>query len=63
MEIKSAFLDGTADITVSVDRIVDNNEYQFEVIVNDSKLYMTREEWEQIKDFVDNSMDFLNQNY
>lgn len=63
MEIKSAFLDGTADIAVSVDRIVDNNNYQFEVIINDSKLYMTSEEWEQIKDFVDNSMDFLNQNY
>lgn len=63
MEIKSAFLDGTADITISVDRIVDNNEYQFEVAINNSKLYMTREEWEQIKDFVDNSMDFLNKNY
>lgn len=63
MEIKSTFLDGTADITISVDRIVDDNKYQFEVIVNDSMLYMTSEEWKQIKDFVDNSMDFLNQNY
>ena len=63
MEIKGAFLEGTADITISVDRIVDNNNYQFEVIINDSILYMTNEEWRQIKDFVDNSMDFLNQNY
>ena len=63
MEIKGAFLEGAADITISVDRIVDNNKYQFEVTINNSILYMTSEEWEQIKDFVDNSMDFLNQNY
>lgn len=63
MEIKGAFLNGTVDIMISVDRIVDDNNYQFEVTINDSILYMTSEEWEQIKDFVDNSMNFLNQNY
>lgn len=63
MEIKGAFLEGTADIMISVDRIVDDNKYQFEVTINNSILYMTSEEWRQIKDFIDNSMDFLNQNY
>jgi hypothetical protein len=63
MEIKSAFLEGTVNIEISVDRIVDEDKYQFEVVINDSPLYMTSEEWKQIKDFVDNSMDFLNKNY
>lgn len=63
MKIKGAFLDGTADISVSVDRLMADNNYQFEVIVNGSKLYMTSKEWDQIKDFINNSMDFLNKNY
>lgn len=63
MEIKSQFLDGTLDVSISPDKTIKENEFQYEVFLGSTVAYMSRDEWHKIKDFIDSAMDFIDENY
>lgn len=62
MKITSCLCDGSYDFEIEHKEYRANNESTFEIWIGSTMLIVTREEWMQINDVVERSMNFLDLN-
>lgn len=62
MEIKNTFLKGNLDISVDSTSLKIEGEPQYDLLINDDCYTLSRQEWIEIKDFIDNAIDFIDCN-
>lgn len=62
MEIKNIFLDGNLDISVESTNLKEEGEPLYNLLINDDCYTLSVNEWEDIKDFIDNAIDFIHDN-
>lgn len=62
MEIKNVFIDGNLDISVESTSLKEEGEPLYHLLINDECYAMSRQEWIQLKDFIDNALDFIDDN-
>ena len=62
MEIKNIFLDGNLDISVESTSLREEGEPLYNLLINDDCYTLSVDEWEDIKDFIDNAIDFIHDN-
>lgn len=62
MEIKNTFIDGNLDISVESTSLEIEGENQYNLLINDDCYTLSRQEWIEIKDFIDNAIDFIDSN-
>ena len=62
MEIKNVFIDGNLDISVESTSLKEEGEPLYNLLINDECYTLSRQEWIEIKDFIDNAMDFIDDN-
>ena len=62
MEIKNVFIDGNLDISVESTSLKEQGEPLYNLLINDECYTLSRQEWIEIKDFIDNAMDFIDDN-
>lgn len=62
MEIKNAFIEGNLDISVESTSLEIEGENQYNLLINDDCYTLSRQEWIEIKDFIDNAIDFIDDN-
>ena len=61
MKITSSLYGGSYDFEIEHKEYHPNNESTFEILIGSTMLTLTREEWMQINDMVERSMNFLDQ--
>lgn len=62
MEIKNIFLDGNLDISIESTSLREEGEPLYNLLINDDCYTLSVDEWEDIKDFIDNAIDFIDSN-
>lgn len=62
MEIKNTFIDGNLDISVESTSLKEEGEPLYNLLINDDCYTLSVDEWEDIKDFIDNAIDFIHDN-
>lgn len=62
MEIKNTFLEGNLDISVESTSLKEEGEPLYNLLINDDCYTLSVYEWEDIKDFIDNAIDFIHDN-
>lgn len=63
MVINTSILEGTYDFEMRLDEHKPQGESVFQLTLGDQILLVTREEWEKLYNLVNNSMDFIDDNY
>ena len=59
MEIKNTFIDGNLDISVESTSRKAEEEPLYNLLINGDCYPLSRQEWIEIKDFIDNAIDFI----
>lgn len=62
MEIRNIFLDGNLDISVESTLIKQEGEPLYHLLINNECYAISRDKWIQLKDFIDNALDFIDDN-
>ena len=62
MEIKNTFIDGNLDISVESTNIKEEGAPLYNLLINDECYTLSRQDWIQLKDFIDNAIDFIDDN-
>lgn len=62
MEIKNTFIEGNLDISVESTSLKEEGEPLYNLLINDDCYTLSGDEWEDIKDFIDNAIDFIDSN-
>ena len=62
MEIKNTFLEGNLDISVESTMLKEEGEPLYNLLINDDCYTLSRKDWIEIKDFIDNAIDFIDDN-
>ena len=62
MEIKNTFIEGNLDISVKSTMLKEEGEPLYNLLINDDCYTLSVDEWEDIKDFIDNAIEFINNN-
>lgn len=62
MEIKNTFLEGNLDISVESTMLKEEGEPLYNLLINDDCYTLSRKDWIEIKDFIDNAIDFIDCN-
>lgn len=63
MEIKTSIIDGTYDFEMKLDEYKPQGESVFQLTLGDQILIITRDEWNNLDNLVNKSMDFLTDGY
>ena len=63
MVINTSILEGAYDFEMRLDEHKPQGESVFQLTLGDQILLVTREEWEKLYNLVNNSMDFIDDNY
>lgn len=62
MEIKNTFIEGNLDISVESTNLKEEGEPLYNLLINDDCYTLSRQDWIEIKDFIDNAIDFIDCN-
>lgn len=62
MEIKNTFIEGNLDISVESTMLKEEGEPLYNLLINNDCYTLSVDEWEDIKDFIDNAIDFIDSN-
>lgn len=62
MEIKNTFIEGNLDISVESTNLKEEGEPLYNLLINDDCYTLSVDEWKDIKDFIDNAIDFIDSN-
>lgn len=62
MEIKNTFIEGNLDISVESTMLKEEGEPLYNLLINDDCYTLSVDEWKDIKDFIDNAIDFIDSN-
>ena len=62
MEIKTSIIDGTYDFEMRLDEYKPQGESVFQLTLGDQILIITRDEWNNLDNLVNNSMNFIEYN-
>ena len=62
MEIKNTFIEGNLDISVESTMLKEEGETLYNLLLNDDCYTLSRKDWIEIKDFIDNAIDFIDDN-
>jgi hypothetical protein len=62
MEIKNTFIEGNLDISVESTSLKEEGEPLYNLLLNDDCYTLSRRDWIEIKDFIDNAIDFIDDN-
>lgn len=62
MEIKNTFIEGNLDISVESTSLKEEEETLYNLLINDDCYTLSRQDWIEIKDFIDNAIDFIHDN-
>lgn len=62
MEIKTSIIDGTYDFEMRLDEYKPQGESVFQLTLGDQILLVTRDEWNNLDNLVNNSMNFIEYN-
>lgn len=62
MEIKNTFIEGNLDISVESTSLKEEGEPLYNLLLNDDCYTLSRRDWIEIKDFIDNAIDFIDSN-
>lgn len=62
MEIKNTFIEGNLDISVESTSLKEEGETLYNLLLNDDCYTLSRKDWIEIKDFIDNAIDFIDSN-
>lgn len=62
MEIKNTFIEGNLDISVESTSLKEEGETLYNLLLNDDCYTLSRRDWIEIKDFIDNAIDFIDDN-
>jgi hypothetical protein len=62
MEIKTSIIDGTYDFEMKLDEYKPQGESVFQLTLGDQILIITRDEWNNLDNLVNNSMNFIEYN-
>lgn len=62
MEIKNTFIEGNLDISVESTMLKEEGEPLYNLLINDDCYTLSRRDWIEIKDFIDNAIDFIDSN-
>lgn len=62
MEIKNTFIEGNLDISVESTNLKEEGEPLYNLLINDDCYTLSRKDWIEIKDFIDNAIDFIDDN-
>ena len=62
MEIKNTFIEGNLDISVESTMLKEEEEPLYNLLINDDCYTLSRKDWIEIKDFIDNAIDFIDDN-
>lgn len=62
MEIKNTFIEGNLDISVESTSIEVEGEPQYNLLINGECYTLSVDEWEDIKGFIDDAIEFINSN-
>lgn len=62
MEIKNTFLEGNLDISVESTNLKEEGEPLYNLLINGDCYTLSVDEWEDIKGFIDNAIDFIHDN-
>lgn len=63
MVINTSILEGNYDFEMKLDERKPQGESVFQLTLGDQILLVTREEWKKLYNLVNNSMDFIDDNY
>lgn len=59
MEIKNTFLESSLNISVESTNIKEEGEPLYDLLINDDCYTLSVDEWEDIKAFIDDAIDFI----
>lgn len=62
MEIKNTFIEGNLDISVESTSLKEEGETLYNLLLNDDCYTLSRRDWIEIRDFIDNALDFIDDN-
>lgn len=62
MEIKNTFIEGNLDISVESTSLKEEGETLYNLLINDDCYTLSKRDWLEIKDFIDNALDFIDCN-
>jgi len=62
MEIKNTFIEGNLNISVESTSLREEGVPLYNLLINDDCYTLSVGEWEDIKDFIDNAIDFIDSN-
>lgn len=62
MEIKNTFLEGNLDISVESTSLKEEGEPLYNLLINGDCYTLSVYDWEDIKAFIDDAIDFINSN-
>lgn len=62
MEIKNTFIEGNLDISVESTSLKEEGEPLYNLLINDDCYTLSGKDWIEIKDFIDNAIDFIDDN-
>lgn len=62
MEIKNTFIEGNLDISVESTNLKEEGEPLYNLLINNDCYTLSAYEWEDIKAFIDDAIEFINSN-
>jgi hypothetical protein len=62
VKIKNTFIEGNLDISVESTSLKEEGETLYNLLLNDDCYTLSRRDWIEIKDFIDNAIDFIDDN-
>lgn len=62
MEIKNTFIEGNLDISVESTSLKEEGEPLYNLLINGDCYTLSVYEWEDIKEFIDSAIDFIDSN-
>ena len=62
MEIKDTFSEGNLDISVESTSLKEEGEPLYNLLINGGCDTLSRQDWIEIENFIDNAIDFINSN-
>lgn len=62
MEIKNTFIEGNLDISVESTSLKEEGEPLYNILINNNCYTLSVYEWEDIKEFIDSAIDFIDSN-
>lgn len=62
MEIKNTFIEGNLDISVESTNLKEEGEPLYNLLINGDCYTLSVYEWEDIKGFIDDAIEFINSN-